>query len=512
MTLLYWWSTLLALGTYEEILTKTQIQYYSMPKECIITVGASRNLGLGFVRYLSSDWKNKVFALVRNKTTATQFQEFADSDVNKYKNVIVIEADLSDYKSIKAAATAVSEATGGEFDVLINNGVLLHQERNWMTIDGFPDEETLEKKILTFFKTNAIGATHIINAFIPLLCACFALVTDQSACPAYSISKAALNMVIAKFATKFKDDGFTILAVSPGLIKPCPGLGFVQALSSDPENIVFASVRNKSTTTQLRDFVNSEANKHKNVVVLEADLNDYKSLKTAAKEVSKATQGELDVLINNGALFYHERGRLTMDSYPDEETLENDLLSFGVPSSRPTLSGQHMRSTLSFPLLRAGKTKKVLVVSSSMGSPSFALATNASTAGPYAISKAALNMVVAKFAIKLKDEGFTIIAVSPGLVRTKPGRKFLYITTLFEFGMLPLNADSYLLQFEASDQVDKIYESIVTQKRQVNPTYLGAISVEQTVKDQLSLLKRMTPTDTGAFVHANGEDANDPTY
>ncbi|OCB84179.1 NAD-binding protein [Sanghuangporus baumii] len=116
---------------------------------------------------------------------------------------------------------------------------------------------------------------------------------------------------------------YVVIGASRGI-----GLGFVQALSSDPENIVFASVRNKSTTTQLRDFVNSEANKHKNVVVLEADLNDYKSLKTAAKEVSKATQGELDVLINNGALFYHERGRLTMDSYPDEETLENDLLSF----------------------------------------------------------------------------------------------------------------------------------------------------------------------------------------
>ncbi|KAL5498342.1 hypothetical protein ACEPAH_2484 [Sanghuangporus vaninii] len=106
------------------------------------------------------------------------------------------------------------------------------------------------------------------------------------------------------------------------------GLGFDQTLSSDPEKIVFALVRDKSTASQLQGFVNSQANKHKNVVVLEADLNDYKSLKTAAKEVSKATQGELDVLINNGAIFYHERSRLTMDSYPDEETLENDLLSF----------------------------------------------------------------------------------------------------------------------------------------------------------------------------------------
>ncbi|KAL5478781.1 hypothetical protein ACEPAI_2058 [Sanghuangporus weigelae] len=204
-----------------------------------VVVGASRNLGLGFVRYLSSDPKNKVFALVRNKATTTQLQEYVDSDANKYRNVIVIEADLNDYKSIKAAATAVSEVTGGELDVLINNGALLHQERNWVTIDEFPDEETLEEDFLTFFKTNAIGATHVINAFIPLLRAgttkkilavtsslgspLFALVISQSACPAYSISKAALNMVIAKFATRFKNDGFTFLAVSPGLIKTMPG-------------------------------------------------------------------------------------------------------------------------------------------------------------------------------------------------------------------------------------------------------------------------------------------------
>ncbi|KAL5520491.1 hypothetical protein ACEPAG_9715 [Sanghuangporus baumii] len=204
-----------------------------------VVVGASRNLGLGFVRYLSSDPKNRVFALVRNKATATQLHEFVDSDANKYKNVIVIEADLDDYKTIKAAAAAVSEETGGELDVLINNGALLHQERNWVAIDEFPDEETLEKDFLTFFKTNAIGAAHAINAFIPLLRAgkmkkvlavtsplgstSFTLVTNQSTCPAYSVSKAALNMVIAKFATRFKDDGFTFLAVSPGLIKTMPG-------------------------------------------------------------------------------------------------------------------------------------------------------------------------------------------------------------------------------------------------------------------------------------------------
>jgi NAD(P)-dependent dehydrogenase (short-subunit alcohol dehydrogenase family) len=37
---------------------------------------------------------------------------------------------------------------------------------------------------------------------------------------------------------------------------------------------------------------------------------------------------------------------------------------------------------------------------------------------PYSISKAALNMVVAKYAVEYKAEGFVFLAISPGLVNT----------------------------------------------------------------------------------------------
>ena len=56
-------------------------------------------------------------------------------------------------------------------------------------------------------------------------------------------------------------------------------LAWVHYLAQDPNNTVFATVRNKATATQLFDFVNSEENKHKNVTVLEADLTDYKTVK-----------------------------------------------------------------------------------------------------------------------------------------------------------------------------------------------------------------------------------------
>ena len=158
--------------------------------------------------------------------------------------------------------------------------------------------------------------------------------------------------------------------------------------------------------------------------------------------------------------------------------------------------------------------KKVLVVTSSMGSSSFVMKTGWSNAVPYAVSKAALNMVVAKFATRFKDEGFTFLAVSPGLVKTLPGREY-DLTKLTSSAIVPLLililTYSSLLSI-AAEEVEKIYQNIEARLRQVNPKYRGALSVEQSVRCQLELLERMTPADTGAFVHENGEDGNDMNY
>jgi NAD(P)-dependent dehydrogenase (short-subunit alcohol dehydrogenase family) len=38
--------------------------------------------------------------------------------------------------------------------------------------------------------------------------------------PAYKISKAALNMLTVQYAQQYVDDGFTFLAISPGVSQP----------------------------------------------------------------------------------------------------------------------------------------------------------------------------------------------------------------------------------------------------------------------------------------------------
>lgn len=70
------------------------------------------------------------------------------------------------------------------------------------------------------------------------------------------------------------------------------------------------------------------------------------------------------------------------------------------------------------PLLRAGTAKKVITLSSGAGDVAFTTASGASGQLGYSISKAALNMAVAKFAVALKAEGFVFLALSPGIVDT----------------------------------------------------------------------------------------------
>jgi len=194
-----------------------------------LITGASRGIGLEFIKQLSASNDNTVFAVVRNTKTATGLQEIGR------KNVHILEADITDHKTLKAAAAEVSKVTGGKLDVLINNAALVSDERQSYLLDGYDgEEELLEKDLRTNFEVNVIGVVHTINAFLPLVRAGtlkqvitvssgvgdldFTDATEFPYLAPYSISKAAVNMVVAKYAVQYKKEGLVFLAISPGLV------------------------------------------------------------------------------------------------------------------------------------------------------------------------------------------------------------------------------------------------------------------------------------------------------
>jgi len=251
------------------------------------------------------------------------------------------------------------------------------------------------------------------------------------------------------------------------------GLGFVQALAVDPSNTVFALVRNVTTAKNLHDF--AAAHPHKNVHVFKADLDDISSIKTAAQEVAKITGGTLDVLINNAAVVYQDRIHLMLDEFPDENVLEDDMLSFYKTNTLGTI---HVINAF-LPLLRAGVTKKCIIIGSSLGSTRVAQRTGVIKYSGYSMSKAALNIAAVRYASRYKDEGVIFLSITPGLVKTLEGPK---------------------------EEVDEFFAREEDRIRQGFPQFEGAITVEQSVRDQLSLISKITIDQSGDFVNRDGSD------
>jgi len=192
-----------------------------------VVAGASRGLGLEFVKQLLEKG-NVVIALARNPSSAKGLVAI------KNKNLHIVKADTTDVPSLKAAAEETAKITGGSLDVLINNAAYQDPQHTFHNILEFPSEDSLIENFNTSWKTNVLGPILTTNAFLPLLRKGtlkkvltldtgladpeLNLKADFAGQTAYCISKSAVEMVGVKYAIALKADGFTFLAISPGLV------------------------------------------------------------------------------------------------------------------------------------------------------------------------------------------------------------------------------------------------------------------------------------------------------
>ena len=70
------------------------------------------------------------------------------------------------------------------------------------------------------------------------------------------------------------------------------------------------------------------------------------------------------------------------------------------------------------PLIRKSSIKKVITITSGIGDIQFTLQSGFPVAAPSSISKAAVNLANAKYAVAHKAEGIIFLALSPGYVAT----------------------------------------------------------------------------------------------
>lgn len=71
------------------------------------------------------------------------------------------------------------------------------------------------------------------------------------------------------------------------------------------------------------------------------------------------------------------------------------------------------------PLVRAGSAKKIITISTGVAECDLTVQSGFTISAPYSISKAAVNMVVAKYAAQYKKDGLIFLALSPGFVNTQ---------------------------------------------------------------------------------------------
>ncbi|KAJ5648816.1 uncharacterized protein N7484_002539 [Penicillium longicatenatum] len=199
---------------------------------------------------------------------------------------------------------------------------------------------------------------------------------------------------------------YLITGASRGL-----GFEFVRQLAQDPKNTVIGLVRNKAAA----EAKAKEQGLH-NVHMVEAQYTDLASLKKAAEVVKGITNGGLDYLVNNAAIVSHISEWKTLGDFDDDfETMERDIRE----SLEINLLGAIKIIHAFLPLVRNGREKKLITISTGMADIDLINATEVAFGSPYAISKGAINIAMAKYNALYNKDGILFLAVSPGYVSTE---------------------------------------------------------------------------------------------
>ncbi|KAH8751407.1 hypothetical protein F5882DRAFT_454510 [Hyaloscypha sp. PMI_1271] len=153
------------------------------------------------------------------------------------------------------------------------------------------------------------------------------------------------------------------------------------------------------------------------VTSLQLDITSDSSISDAF-EFIKTTHGHLDILVLNAGIF---------GLHPGTATLSSLRANFTTILSTNVVSALVMTETF-LPLLNNSKSlstprsPRIVFVSSSVGSLSQAADPNSKYHHPganeYRASKAALNMLMVQYWVRLKGEGFLVHGSDPGLVAT----------------------------------------------------------------------------------------------
>ncbi|WP_068621341.1 SDR family oxidoreductase [Paenibacillus tuaregi] len=191
-------------------------------KKVALVTGANKGIGYEIAKQLG---EQGITVLVAARTQATA-DEVASELRGKGLDAVGVELEVTNSKHI-AALTGWIGDTYGRLDILVNNAGI------WAEASGYEGDAFRDT-----FEVNTFAPYYITEALLPhLLKSEAGRIVNQSsalgsiqymlsnelaqriATPAYSASKAALNMLTAYWAQQTKGTNLKVNSVHPGLVK-----------------------------------------------------------------------------------------------------------------------------------------------------------------------------------------------------------------------------------------------------------------------------------------------------
>ncbi|KAI0200563.1 NAD(P)-binding protein [Astrocystis sublimbata] len=197
-----------------------------------LVTGTSRGIGFELVRQLSEDTNNVVIGLVRDKAAT---DKKVAAEIGRRPNLHIVQADLTDYDSLKASMDIVAPIVNGALDHIIANAGYIPGWSGYHAIgDLGKDPKKLEAEMLDTYKTNVIGNIHLFNVYMPLVLegrakkviAISSGMADMELSreyklvlgTPYTLSKVAMNAATVKFHAEYADQGVLFLNICPGVV------------------------------------------------------------------------------------------------------------------------------------------------------------------------------------------------------------------------------------------------------------------------------------------------------
>ena len=229
------------------------------------------------------------------------------------------------------------------------------------------------------------------------------------------------------------------------------GFQFVSQLAARKNSKVIATAREPEKATELQAL----KKKLGNIEIAKLDVASESSLEALKKELPSLAPEGIDVFISNAGVGTGFETVLTTTRKSVQDHLDTNFL------------GALFLFQAVYPYLKKKQTRKAIFISTAGASIGAYIKFPLAAYGP---SKVALNFIVHEAAFELAEEGFTLLAIHPGMVSTDMGN------------------------IAISGFPPEVYEAI---KHTI-------LTPEESVKQQLALIDKLTTADSGNFVAHDG--------